>query len=189
MSRPTNREAPTSPLAASRGVVTDRYPHPPTCPWHPLNAGARLSEYPPGCGFIPTCTCCAEREQSAFTAGQADMLVKVFSSRASSPFITPGKHGQNCRAFVVDDPAEPAFNECSCGRNAEWLAEAGKREADARAMAIVEACVRRVVEHGASCEFCTGGEYRDGLDGQTDHESSCPLVVGEFITKDGERRG
>jgi hypothetical protein len=172
-------------------MTTDRYPHAPTCPWHPLNAGARLSEYPPGCGFIPTCTCCAEREQSAFTAGQADMLVKVFSSRASSPFIAPGKHGQNCRAFVVDDPAEPALNECSCGRNAEWLAEA-----DARAMAVVEAQIRSHYcalpcgsfnEDGIEnyCAYQIHGEDDDGIP----HAHDCPLVAQGFITKDGERRG
>jgi hypothetical protein len=78
---------------------------------------------------------------------------------------------------------------CSCGATALQSAfEAGQREADARAMAVVERCLALNADDGNQCMFCNcycwpGSSYH------RPHADTCPLIVGQFITKDGVRRG
>ena len=77
---------------------------------------------------------------------------------------------------------------CDCGATSQSAAfEAGKKEADARAMAVVDAAIEAQGEE-PECLFCdrydwAGSSYRKL------HADACPLVAGNFITKDGERRG
>ncbi len=73
------------------------------------------------------CVCGADRAKAAYAAGLAEGLRIAIAERVHAPFVPPGKHAQNCRAFVIDNPAAPTFNACSCHRYREWLAEEMKR--------------------------------------------------------------
>ncbi len=74
--------------------------------------------------------------------------------------------------------------DCTCGATAQQSAfDAGKREADARAMAVVEAA-KAYVRHVLM--FRTAEEGWDCPEEKELHDS---LVSQGFITKDGERRG
>jgi hypothetical protein len=79
-----------------------------------------------------------------------------------------------------------AHANCDCGAERERDAfEAGKREADARAMAIVEAAIKLDSETTV-CPLCS---HIDNGDLSHPHVDTCPLVVQGFIDRDGERRG
>jgi hypothetical protein len=90
-------------------------------------------------------------------------------------------HAPTCHA----KPSAPGLL-CTCGAgklNAAF--EAGKREADARAMAIVEAAIKLDSETTV-CPLCS---HIDNGDLSHPHVDTCPLVVQGFIDRDGERRG
>jgi hypothetical protein len=86
---------------------------------------------------------------------------------------------------AYDAPLAPG--DCTCGATAQQSAfEAGKLEADARAMAVVDRCLRDL-EVEQICWFCDYAQSKPPS--HWFHEDECPLVSQGFITKDGVRRG
>jgi hypothetical protein len=78
-----------------------------------------------------------------------------------------------------------AHANCDCGAEREKSAfDAGKREADARAMAVVDACIRHQ-ELADDCPVC-GRQVRAPNPRFQQHLDDCPLVSQGFIRK---RRG
>jgi hypothetical protein len=79
------------------------------------------------------------------------------------------------------------YANCDCGAEREQSAfEAGKREADARAMAVVEAAIAEQAS-GLDCFFCEREEPFEPTNGEFWHHETCPLVVHGFIGRDGGR--
>lgn len=73
---------------------------------------------------------------------------------------------------------------CVCGatqRNADY--EAGRADTDARAVAVVEACIQ-LDQETTVCALCS---HIDQEDLSHPHTADCPLVVNRWIDRDGRR--
>jgi hypothetical protein len=153
--------------------MTAHYPHAPTChnrkPWPD---GATLAEY--------ACSCGATALQSAFDSGKREAALRFVSYTGDGvcPWCSAlnaqgdGKAGGDTEHFATC-PYVSASVTRICDARAEGK-EAGRKEADARAMAVVEMAIR-----WAEADTPVTPEDDALFDA---------LVSQGFITKDGKRR-